>query len=155
MATRGRKQKPKIVKLAEGTFEPTRHTEPKHFKAGWPPNPFKEGTIAHDQFNLTCDNLEYMGVLSEFDGSHIEAYAESYEIMKRSYEILEQDGFVAEDARGRKSSNPVFRIWSAAADKVRSLGNDLGTNYAARVKLAQAQPEPKDTTEAKKASYFG
>lgn len=155
MASRGRKQKPKIVKIAEGTYEAKRHSEPKQVKSGWPPNPFTEGTIAHAQFNLTCENLEYMGVLSEFDASHIEAYSECYEIMKKSYAQLEKEGLTTEDSKGRLVKNPAFYVWSAATDKVRSLGNDLGTNYAARAKLAQANPEPANKTEQKKASYFG
>ena len=129
--------------------------EPTRVNKQWPANPFAEETIAHEMHTFICENLEYMGALGKFDAPHIEAFAECYQAMKTSYAELEKEGFTVMDDKGRASTHPAFRVWSAATDKVRSFGNDMGCNYASRCRLASAEPPPENPTEAKKGSYFG
>ena len=144
MGRRGPPQQSAAVKIAKGTYQAHHHQETATAPQGRPVNPFAVDRIAHRAFEQIADELEKMGTLSTVDLSHLVGYAEAFELREQASALLQSEGIVLSDDKGKPIKHPAHTIWADACTKLRAIGNDLGTNANARSRIVtgdKAKPE--------------
>lgn len=154
MGRRGPVQQTAAVKIAKGTYQPHQHKPTAESPHVRPDNPFDSTRPAHRAFEQIVAELEAMGTIGRADLSHLIAYAEAFEMREIAYKDLADRGYCYMNDKGVEILNPSFTVWSKATDKLRSLGNDLGTNANARCRIVVGQNKP-EKQQDKRLGFIG
>lgn len=149
--TRGRKPKPKDLKILSGTFRPDRQTgdEPQA-TAGVPvpPQCISDNPVALAEWHRIVDDLAAMKTLATLDTALVSAYCAMFARWQHAESKLLEMGDVVRGASGGALVNPYFGISQRCARELRALAQELGLSAASRTRLRVSLPEEPDELEA-------
>lgn len=86
--------------------------------------------------------LVRLGAVGFLDRDVLAAWAEASALAAKAGQILQREGLVIRDAKGRPVKHPAIAIRNQAGAEARRLAGELGLTPVSRARLGIAEPEP-------------
>jgi P27 family predicted phage terminase small subunit len=145
----GRKPKPTVLKLMEGTHRPDRARKNPPVGSGCPKCPFNITSIAGRKWKEITAGLKRLGLIDSIDQTHIEGLCRQYQLAKQADKLIARDGITIEGSMGSIVANPACNVSAKAWAAVRQYGNDLGLNHLSRQRMESTATQTEDDIENK------
>jgi P27 family predicted phage terminase small subunit len=140
---RGRKPKPRILKIVQGTYRKDRAKNEPAPELIAPPCPRWLPRKAKNEWSRLAPQLEELGLLTQLDGPMFAGYCATVARWRQAEERLAKEGLTILGEGGQMKSHPCVRIATQAAALMLKFGSDFGLTPTSRSRIDLPAPPKK------------
>lgn len=152
---KGRRPKPDVLKIADGTLRKHRVKKRPEATGVLPRCPFRKTSLAGKKWAEVVKGLSHFKLIDKIDATHVEGLCVAYEQAKLADAQVAKEGMYLIGARGTYIKHPCVQIACEAWKLVRAYSNDLGLNHLSRQRMASPKDPDSDDEVSVEARYFG